>query len=144
MGAAVIACADVAIAKTKPAMAINLIIDELLAAEIDVAFMLAPWESPEVQQLLADERIALFGFSHAGALVALYPFLSPVVVPKGVWLASRHACVSARRSHSRSARHRWVFGCVPDGAYRGARRGGSLEAGPLYGARPPWRLRNGA
>ena len=58
--------------------------DQLLAGEIDVAFMLAPWESPEVQQLLADDRIALFGFPHAGALVALYPFLSPVVVPKGV------------------------------------------------------------
>jgi hypothetical protein len=58
--------------------------DQLLAGEIDVAFMLAPWESPEVQQLLADERIALFGFPHAGALVALYPFLSQVVVPKGV------------------------------------------------------------
>lgn len=59
-------------------------VDQLLAGEIDVAFMLAPWESPEVQQLLADERIALFGFPHAGALVALYPFLSQVVVPKGV------------------------------------------------------------
>ena len=58
--------------------------DQLLAGEIDVAFMMAPWESPVVQQLLTDERIAISGFPHAGALVALYPFLNQVVVPRGV------------------------------------------------------------
>jgi hypothetical protein len=37
-----------------------------------------------VQQLLADERIALSSFLHADAIVALYPFFTKVVVPRGV------------------------------------------------------------
>ena len=40
--------------------------------------------SPTVQQLLADERVALAGFTHADAFVALFPFLNKVVVPRGV------------------------------------------------------------
>ena len=36
-----------------------------------------------MQQLLADERMALSGFPHADALVAHYPFLNRVVVPRG-------------------------------------------------------------
>ena len=46
--------------------------------------MMTSWESPVVQQLLADERIELSGFPHADAFVALYPFLTKVVVPRGV------------------------------------------------------------
>jgi TRAP-type uncharacterized transport system substrate-binding protein len=57
---------------------------ELLAGEIDVAFIMTSWDSPVVQQLLTDDRIALSGFPHADALVALYPFLRKVVVPRGV------------------------------------------------------------
>ena len=58
--------------------------DKLLAGELDVAFMMTAWESPVVQQLLADERIALSGFPHADAFIALYPFLRKVTVPRGV------------------------------------------------------------
>src|SRR5262249_27261202 len=58
--------------------------EALLAGNIDVAFMMTSWESPVVQQLLADERIELSGFPHADAFVALYPFLTKVVVPRGV------------------------------------------------------------
>ena len=58
--------------------------EKLLAGEIDVAFMMTSWESPVVQQLLADERVALSSFPHADAFVALYPFLNKVVVPRGV------------------------------------------------------------
>ena len=58
--------------------------EALLAGDIDVAFMMTSWESPVVQQLLADERIELSGFPHADAFVALYPFLTKVVVPRGV------------------------------------------------------------
>ncbi|HKN10908.1 MAG TPA: TAXI family TRAP transporter solute-binding subunit [Pseudomonadota bacterium] len=58
--------------------------DKLLAGEIDAAFIMTSWESPVVQRLLADERIALAGFPHADAFVALSPFLNKVVVPKGV------------------------------------------------------------
>jgi len=57
--------------------------DRLLAGEIDVAFIMTSWDSPEVRQLLSDERIGLSSFPHADALVALYPFLSKVVVPRG-------------------------------------------------------------
>jgi hypothetical protein len=46
--------------------------------------MMTAWEAPEVQQLLADERVGLSGFPHADAFVALYPFLNKVVVPRGV------------------------------------------------------------
>jgi TRAP-type uncharacterized transport system substrate-binding protein len=48
--------------------------DKLLAGEIDSAFIMTAWESPVVQQLLADERIALAGFPHADAFVALFLF----------------------------------------------------------------------
>jgi hypothetical protein len=58
--------------------------DKLLAGEIDAAFIMTSWESPVVQRLLADERIALAGFPHADAFVALFPFLNKVMVPKGV------------------------------------------------------------
>jgi len=58
--------------------------EKLLAGEIDVAFMVAAWDAPEVQQLLSDERIAFSGYPQADAYVALYPFLSKVVAPRGV------------------------------------------------------------
>jgi TRAP-type uncharacterized transport system substrate-binding protein len=57
---------------------------KLLAGEIDMAFMMASWESPVVQQLLADDRVKLSSFLHADAFIALYPFLNKVVVPRGV------------------------------------------------------------
>jgi len=58
--------------------------DQLRAGNIDVAFIMTSWESPVVQQLLADGRIGLSGFPHADAFVALYPFLAKVIVPRGV------------------------------------------------------------
>ena len=58
--------------------------DKLLAGEIDAAFMMSAWDSPVVQTLLADGRIALASYSRADTYVALYPFLTKVVVPRGV------------------------------------------------------------
>src|SRR5262245_25361992 len=58
--------------------------EKLKAGEIDVAFMMTSWDAPVVQELLADERVALSGFPHADAVVALYPFLNNVIVPRGV------------------------------------------------------------
>jgi TRAP transporter TAXI family solute receptor len=57
--------------------------ENLLAGEIDVAFIMAGSESEVVQQLLTDERIVLTGYPRADALVALYPFMYKVVVPRG-------------------------------------------------------------
>src|SRR5262249_7076469 len=48
--------------------------EKLTAGEIDVAFMMNSWGAPVIQQLLADDRVALSGFPHADAFVALYPF----------------------------------------------------------------------
>jgi TRAP transporter TAXI family solute receptor len=58
--------------------------EKLLAGEIDAALMLISWDSPVVRRLIADERIALASFPHTDAYVALYPYLSKVVVPAGV------------------------------------------------------------
>jgi hypothetical protein len=41
--------------------------EKLLAGEIDMAFMMTSWESPVVQQLLADDRVTLSSFLHADA-----------------------------------------------------------------------------
>ena len=57
--------------------------EKLLAGELDVAFILASWDSPLVQQLLTDEPIELANYARPDALVALYPFLSKLVVPRG-------------------------------------------------------------
>src|SRR5262249_8733859 len=58
--------------------------DKLLAGEIDAAFMMAAWDSPVVQALLADGRIGLASYSRSDAYLALYPFLTKVTVPRGV------------------------------------------------------------
>jgi TRAP transporter TAXI family solute receptor len=58
--------------------------DQLLSGEIDAAFMLISWDAPLVRELVAAERIELASFPYADAYIALYPFLSKVVVPAGV------------------------------------------------------------
>lgn len=57
--------------------------DKLLTGDIDVAFIMMAWESPIVRQLLADERVTFSSYARADALVALYPFINKVVVPRG-------------------------------------------------------------
>jgi TRAP-type uncharacterized transport system substrate-binding protein len=57
--------------------------EKLQAGEIDVAFIMAGWNSEVVQRLLADGRIVLSGYPRADALVALYPFLHKVIIPRG-------------------------------------------------------------
>jgi TRAP-type uncharacterized transport system substrate-binding protein len=56
---------------------------ELLAGNIDVAFILASSDSPAVQQLLDNERVELSGYPRADAMVALYPSLHKVLMPRG-------------------------------------------------------------
>jgi TRAP transporter TAXI family solute receptor len=58
--------------------------DKLLAGEIDAVTMLASWDAPVVQQLVADEQVELLNLPRTDAYVALYPFLSKVTVPRGV------------------------------------------------------------
>jgi TRAP transporter TAXI family solute receptor len=64
--------------------------DMLLAGEIDAAFMIASWNAPAVQRLIADERVSLADVSRADAYIALYPFLSKVTVPAGVGDLAKH------------------------------------------------------
>ena len=58
--------------------------DKLLAGDIDAVGMLASWDAPVVQQLVANERVELLNLARADAYVALYPFLSKATVPRGV------------------------------------------------------------
>jgi TRAP-type uncharacterized transport system substrate-binding protein len=55
----------------------------LIGGEIDVAVLLAAWESPNVQQLLL-APVELIGFRRADAFVARDSNLSKLVLPEGV------------------------------------------------------------
>src|SRR5262245_46021244 len=92
--------------------------EKLLAGEIDVAFILASSDSPAVRQLLDDERIVLAGYPRADAMVALYPFLHRVVIPRGAGnsAASPTRSSNGRLSHSRLQSVRvslWAWPAVP-------------------------------
>jgi TRAP-type uncharacterized transport system substrate-binding protein len=58
--------------------------DKLTAGEIDIAFMVSGWESPVVRRLMDADGVAVASIPRPDALVALYPFLSKVVLPAGV------------------------------------------------------------
>ena len=58
--------------------------DSLLAGTIDIAAIVAPWESPTVQRLLRADSVHLAGFPRAEARVALHPELTHLVLPEGV------------------------------------------------------------
>jgi len=58
--------------------------EQLVHGEINAAAMLAAWESPVVRQLLSADDVNLASPARADAFVALYPFLSKVVLPAGV------------------------------------------------------------
>lgn len=58
--------------------------DKLIAREIDVAFFVLGWDSPVVRRLMAADGIEVASVPRPDAFVALYPFLSKVVLPAGV------------------------------------------------------------
>jgi len=58
--------------------------EKLIAGDIDVAFIVASWDSPVVQRLITAEGIELRSFPRADAYVGLYPFLNKVVLPAGI------------------------------------------------------------
>ena len=58
--------------------------EKLLHGEIDAVAMLAAWESPSVKKLVAAQDVVLASVLRADAFVALYPYLSKVVLPAGV------------------------------------------------------------
>jgi len=57
--------------------------EHLAAGDIDAAMMLADPEAPAVKQLLVAPDVHILSLTHADAYVALYPFLTTVVMPAG-------------------------------------------------------------
>ena len=66
------------------ALAPEVATEKLLNGEIDAAALLAVWESPSVRKLVSAPDIVLASVPRADAFVALYPYLSKVVLPAGV------------------------------------------------------------
>jgi len=58
--------------------------EALLKREIDAAFMVASWDTAAVRQLLASSEVELVSLGRADTYVALYPFLTKLVLPTGV------------------------------------------------------------
>jgi TRAP-type uncharacterized transport system substrate-binding protein len=59
--------------------------EKLIAGHIDAAFIVTGWDSPAVQSLLNAKDVELTSFDRADALVALYPFLTKVTLPRGIF-----------------------------------------------------------
>jgi TRAP-type uncharacterized transport system substrate-binding protein len=58
--------------------------EALLRGEVDAALMVTSWQSPAVRKLLVADGIVLATYPRADAYVALFPFLSKLVLPTGV------------------------------------------------------------
>ena len=58
--------------------------EKLVAGDIDAAFMVTGWESPVVQRLITSPGVEIASVPRADAYVALYPFLSKLLLPAGV------------------------------------------------------------
>ena len=59
--------------------------EKLTAGEIDAAFIVTRWDSPAVQSLIDAKGVELTSFDRADALVALYPFLTKLTLPRGIF-----------------------------------------------------------
>jgi len=59
--------------------------EKLIAGEIDAAFIVTGWDSPAVQSLIDAKGVELTSFDRADALVALYPFLTKLTLPRGIF-----------------------------------------------------------
>jgi TRAP-type uncharacterized transport system substrate-binding protein len=59
-------------------------VERLLSGEIDAAILIDSWESPRVRRLLAADAVTLASVRRADAFVALYPYLTKLVLPAGV------------------------------------------------------------
>jgi uncharacterized protein len=76
--------------------------ERLLRAKLSAALMVASWDTPIVRQLLADTHVNV-AFHHADAYVALYPFLTKLVLPVGCGEYGRDSPAERRRSAPRRA-----------------------------------------
>jgi TRAP transporter TAXI family solute receptor len=58
--------------------------DALLKGEIDAAAVAGTWDTDAVRRLVASSEVNLLGSPRADAYVALYPYLTKLIVPQGV------------------------------------------------------------
>jgi len=58
--------------------------EALMRGEIDLIAIMLPLEAPIVHQLFVDESVQAFDWTRADAHVALRPYLSKLVIPRGV------------------------------------------------------------
>ena len=58
---------------------------KLTAGDIDAAFIVTGWDSPAVQSLINAKGVELTSFDRADAFVALYPFLTRLSLPRGIF-----------------------------------------------------------
>jgi TRAP-type uncharacterized transport system substrate-binding protein len=59
--------------------------EKLIEGDIDAAFIVTGWNSPAVQSLINAKGVDLTSFERADAMVALYPFLTKVTLPRGIF-----------------------------------------------------------
>src|SRR5262245_27672355 len=59
--------------------------EKLIAGDIDAAFIVTGWDSPAVQSLINAKGVELASFARADALVVLYPFLTKLLLPRGIF-----------------------------------------------------------
>ena len=64
-------------------------IEQLKAGTVDAVFLLSPAESPAVKRLAAEPGVRLLSFARADAYVRRYPYLSQLVLPRGVFDLAR-------------------------------------------------------
>ncbi len=59
--------------------------EKLVAGDIDAAFIVTGWDSAAVQSLINARDVELTSFERADAMVALYPFLTKLTLPRGIF-----------------------------------------------------------
>jgi TRAP transporter TAXI family solute receptor len=60
-------------------------IEQLKQGNIDAVFLVSPAEAPAIQKLAAAPGVRLLSFTRADAYVRKYPYLSKLVLPRGVF-----------------------------------------------------------
>ncbi|RJS24229.1 C4-dicarboxylate ABC transporter substrate-binding protein [Corallococcus sp. H22C18031201] len=64
-------------------------IEQLKTGQVDAVFLVSPAESPPLQKLAAIPGVRLLDFARAEAYVRRYPYLSKLVLPRGVFDLAR-------------------------------------------------------
>jgi TRAP-type uncharacterized transport system substrate-binding protein len=59
--------------------------DKLIGGDLEAAVMVTSWDSPAVRRLGASTEAHLLSFPRADAYVALYPTISKLILPQGVF-----------------------------------------------------------